>query len=609
LKPEKNKNKNKMENTNTLADRNSSCFIGWKSYKTLEKKTMEQEFSWSGFLISMAIVFFVVLIISFSFKAFYNSLSESKENNLFLNQRTFNLSENFNLKSFLGVKTVKAASEYSAEIVEWSEYVDLKADDKKELTLKIKNSGETTWEKDKVFFETGTFLRSFSQVKDSSWKKYYRPSALNKDIKPGETATIKFYIKAPDKINGMIQEYFQLVYDGKVVIPSSVLRLFITLESKDIAEDNIQVNREKSEIKEIEVKEEKNNLENEVVKSETKVSDSDFCIALSVSERELYENCRTDEDENDLTNGINENIKMNKEPVLRIGLFNTQRAERVKVNTHYDVYGGEKVILSGLTPDYVVAIGFNFDKKEYFASSLNFTKFSKEPIRIVPRGEGIVTLVDFDSRPKWNTSLNDNTFRNIIELRYSENTGKLWMINELLISDYLKGLAETSNYSPVDYQKAIVTAARTYAMYHYNRGIEYNIAYGSTKHGNEYFHLDATWDQVYRGYNSEIRLSKLSQAVDETKGAVITYNNDVVVTPYFSRSDGRTRSWEEVWYGGAKPWLKTVSVPEDEGQNLWGHGVGMSARGALIMIRDKGVDWIETLKHFYSNVEIEKIYK
>jgi hypothetical protein len=35
--------------------------IGWKYYHTLKKKAMEQEFSWSGLIISLSIAFFIVI--------------------------------------------------------------------------------------------------------------------------------------------------------------------------------------------------------------------------------------------------------------------------------------------------------------------------------------------------------------------------------------------------------------------------------------------------------------------------------------------------------------------------------------------------------------------
>ena len=35
--------------------------IGWKYYNSIKKKAMEQEFSWTGLLVSLSIAFFIVI--------------------------------------------------------------------------------------------------------------------------------------------------------------------------------------------------------------------------------------------------------------------------------------------------------------------------------------------------------------------------------------------------------------------------------------------------------------------------------------------------------------------------------------------------------------------
>jgi peptidoglycan hydrolase-like amidase len=102
-------------------------------------------------------------------------------------------------------------------------------------------------------------------------------------------------------------------------------------------------------------------------------------------------------------------------------------------------------------------------------------------------------------------------------------------------------------------------------------------------------------------------MSGLSTAIDTTRGVTVTYAGVPVVTPYFSNSDGRTRDWTEVWGGTSKPWLKSVVVTYDQGKNLFGHGVGMSARGALLMVMS-GTSWQNALKYFYSGIDLIKIY-
>ena len=119
--------------------------------------------------------------------------------------------------------------------------------------------------------------------------------------------------------------------------------------------------------------------------------------------------------------------------------------------------------------------------------------------------------------------------------------------------------------------------------------------------------MDAYWDQVYRGYNSEQRMARFVASVAETRGEVVTHEGNVVVTPYFARSDGRTRAWEEVWRGTPKPWLKSVRVPSDAGSRLFGHGVGMSATAAASMAID-GQSYRQILPYFYTGTEIKKLW-
>ena len=93
----------------------------------------------------------------------------------------------------------------------------------------------------------------------------------------------------------------------------------------------------------------------------------------------------------------------------------------------------------------------------------------------------------------------------------------------------------------------------------------------------------------------------------KSAGQIVHYNDEPVITPYFSRSDGRTRSWEDVWAGGPYPWLVEVDVPWDDGYPLWGHGVGMSARAAIKMA-DEGMHYEEILKYFYHGTTLKKLY-
>lgn len=55
--------------------------IGWKYYNSIKKKAMEQEFSWSGLLISLSIAFFIVVMTALALNFLHGSLGLSQAPN------------------------------------------------------------------------------------------------------------------------------------------------------------------------------------------------------------------------------------------------------------------------------------------------------------------------------------------------------------------------------------------------------------------------------------------------------------------------------------------------------------------------------------------------
>lgn len=45
--------------------------INWKQYNIIKKKAMEQEFSWSGLVLSLSIAFFVVIFSAYTLSSIY----------------------------------------------------------------------------------------------------------------------------------------------------------------------------------------------------------------------------------------------------------------------------------------------------------------------------------------------------------------------------------------------------------------------------------------------------------------------------------------------------------------------------------------------------------
>lgn len=290
------------------------------------------------------------------------------------------------------------------------------------------------------------------------------------------------------------------------------------------------------------------------------------------------------------------------EPIIRVGVFRTTD-DTMMVR---GITGNMLATLNGNTVctfsvGQVATIVYQRGPGKYVLSGPGCSSESTGYYQLVAEDKiSPLEITDYSRPVSWLPGANDNKYRSTLELRFTPATGSVWVINQLPIESYLKGIGETSDVSPLEYQKALLTAARTYAMYHVNRG---------TKHADEFFHVDAHLDQVYIGYGQEARSPNIVNGVVSTRGQIVTYDGKLAITPYFSRSDGRTRDWKEVWGGSGYPWLKSVEVKWDVGQTLWGHGVGLSARGALYMASKDNATYDQILKHFYTGIELRQIYQ
>ncbi len=281
------------------------------------------------------------------------------------------------------------------------------------------------------------------------------------------------------------------------------------------------------------------------------------------------------------------------EPSIRVGVLRTvdDRSVIQAMNVPVLVQQSGSTVCT-VSPGQQVSVLYNRTSRVYILGEACSGQSSTYYVFRAEDGLSPMRVTDFGRT--------DNAFRAELELRYTPATDGVWLINELPVEWYLKGIAETSNVSPAEFQRTLLTTARTYAMYHVQR---------STKHADEYYTVDARYDQVYRGYDYEARTPTISSAVDATRGQIVTYQGSLAITPYFSRSDGRTRGWGEVWGGASNyPWLVSVPVPEDIGRTLWGHGVGMSASGALDMAY-AGRTYSDILGHFYQGTELRRAYK
>lgn len=140
----------------------------------------------------------------------------------------------------------------------------------------------------------------------------------------------------------------------------------------------------------------------------------------------------------------------------------------------------------------------------------------------------------------------------------------LVVVNMVQLDDYVKGVIyrEMSADWELEALKAQAVCARTYALYHT----------AHQKHGSQHFDICTTTDcQVYDGVyisGTPEKIQRVNQAVDETRGQIMTMDGAPVDALYYSSSGGSSEDsgnvWEATLYlvGKQDPYEQTIEIPD-----------------------------------------------
>ena len=130
--------------------------------------------------------------------------------------------------------------------------------------------------------------------------------------------------------------------------------------------------------------------------------------------------------------------------------------------------------------------------------------------------------------------------------------GGVLVINKLPLEDYIKGTMklESSPSWPEEALKAQIIVSRTYALKNLRRHEEEGFNFCATEHC-----------QRYGGINAEDPVT--NRLIEETKGLVLTYHDELASVVFHSESGGFTESALNVW-GKEVPYLIEVPSPWEE---------------------------------------------
>lgn len=305
-------------------------------------------------------------------------------------------------------------------------------------------------------------------------------------------------------------------------------------------------------------------------------------------------------DDNDIYDGkVKQSLTLGVEPHIRVGISapDSNFIQFRSYDDSYNVYADGE--LMGELPKRKLGVAkFINDEYSFKGGDLDFT--SDDYIRLEPINDShaVFTIANLNRSASWvNAEADFDQYRGAVEYRQGEVDKEMYIVNDLLLEDYVKGMAENSSISQPEFLKANLIAARNYA--YVNRG--------------KYPFFDVlgnTYDQLYLGVEAEESLPNVVIATEETRGIFVTYDNNIIVTPYFGHSNGLTKSWSSVWGGVNKPWLVPVKAEYDDVMysSYSGHGVGMSQMDASNRAKNENVDFVDLLKYYYTGVEVERLY-
>lgn len=166
-----------------------------------------------------------------------------------------------------------------------------------------------------------------------------------------------------------------------------------------------------------------------------------------------------------------------------------------------------------------------------------------------------------------------------------DTDGSLFVIGVLPFEDYLKGIAEVPRSWPAEALKAQVVAARSYALARMSYPDPTGDALG-------YDLCATTACQVYTGLaiSDGPYGDRWVSAVEQTEGQALLYNGRPADTLYFSTSNGRTLSNQEVFGTTQLPYLKSVKE-KDDGESSVSHWHVEIPLDDLARFLSKASDW------------------
>ncbi|MCX7919594.1 MAG: SpoIID/LytB domain-containing protein [bacterium] len=253
--------------------------------------------------------------------------------------------------------------------------------------------------------------------------------------------------------------------------------------------------------------------------------------------------------------------KYTREPIVRVGIIERAPEAYFTISSPVELVP-EKGVTVRLTPSgrdkwHIALFGSELQVQNIHTGELH--RYPAKYIRVEPiepqSAKIIVHDVTIGIQFHWQRK-EDQTFPGVIEFRRNKDD-TISVINELPIESYLQSVisSEMSGTSPIALLQAHTVIARSWLL--------------AQMDNPPHIDFDVCADDHCQRYQGLKRMTATAvQAVNDTRGQVLTYQNTICDTRYSKSCGGISENFENVWQDTPFPYLSyIIDAPENEFQD------------------------------------------
>ena len=233
-------------------------------------------------------------------------------------------------------------------------------------------------------------------------------------------------------------------------------------------------------------------------------------------------------------------------PLIRIGLLEDKRTVPLKLNGHIEIRNDHNQLLyeGHCSGAWFVTVSQEKPGRAICFSDVQNT-FTLTSSRILCITGSVIELpeVEVGKNYHWE-GIQSRSYKGVIEfVKTSDST--FTVVNVVSVEEYLKGVvpSEMPPGFPPEALKAQAVASRSYLL----------SRLGSVHTNSPFDVCDDVHCQVYSGITRET--PSTNTAVDQTRGLVLKYHNEICRATYASVCGGHTEDADNVWQWHDKPYL------------------------------------------------------